>query len=72
VLDSASKHALEAFFESLRSEVVHSGIQVTLFCPGYINTQLSVNALTGDGTSYGGSLISIYVLLIDLLCTMLC
>jgi dehydrogenase/reductase SDR family protein 7B len=50
---SASKHALEAFFESLRSEVVHSGIQVTLFCPGYINTQLSVNALTGDGTSYG-------------------
>ena len=54
VIDSASKHALEAFFESLRSEVAHSGVQVTLFCPGYINTQLSVNAVTGDGTKHGG------------------
>lgn len=54
VIDSASKHALEAFFESVRSEVAQRGVHVTLVCPGYINTQLSVNAVTGDGTQYGG------------------
>jgi dehydrogenase/reductase SDR family protein 7B len=50
---SASKHALEGYFDALRVELYHRNIPVTIICPGYINTRLSVNALTGDGTSYG-------------------
>ena len=46
---SASKHALHGFFESLRAEVWREGILVTMVCPGFIRTQVSVNALTGSG-----------------------
>ncbi len=46
---SASKHALHGFFESLRAEVWREGILVSLVCPGFIHTQVSVNALTGSG-----------------------
>jgi len=47
---SASKHALHGFFDSLRSEVFENNIKVTLVCPGFIQTNVSLNALTGDGT----------------------
>ncbi len=47
---SASKHALHGFFDSLRSEVYKDNINVTLVCPGYVQTSLSFNALVGDGT----------------------
>ncbi|MHA7128420.1 SDR family oxidoreductase [Algoriphagus namhaensis] len=47
---SASKHALHGFFDALRAEQHTHNIQVTLICPGFIRTQVSVNALTGDGT----------------------
>ncbi|XP_055836950.1 dehydrogenase/reductase SDR family protein 7-like isoform X1 [Episyrphus balteatus] len=50
---SASKHALQAFSDSLRAEVAHKGLQVTTVSPGYIRTKLSMNALTGTGQSYG-------------------
>lgn len=50
---AASKHAMQAFCDSLRAEVYESNIQVTLISPGHINTSLSVNALTGSGTAYG-------------------
>ncbi len=50
---SASKHALHGFFESLRAEVWDLGIGVTLVCPGFIRTNISVNALTGDGSPQG-------------------
>jgi len=48
---AASKHALHGFFESLRAECSEDGILVTMICPGFIKTQVSVNALTGDGTA---------------------
>jgi len=51
--DGASKHALQAFFDSLRAEVVDCGIHVSVVSPGYIRTNLSVNSLTTDGTTYG-------------------
>ncbi|KAG0578827.1 hypothetical protein KC19_4G052300 [Ceratodon purpureus] len=35
---SASKHALNGYFNSLRSEVLHRGVRVTLACPGPIDT----------------------------------
>uniref|UniRef100_A0A182NM29 Dehydrogenase/reductase SDR family protein 7-like n=1 Tax=Anopheles dirus TaxID=7168 RepID=A0A182NM29_9DIPT len=50
---SASKHALQAFCDSLRAEVAKDNIKVTLISPGYINTAISMNALTGTGEKYG-------------------
>ena len=47
---AASKHALHGFFDCLRAEVHNDNIQVTLICPGYVHTNVSVNALTGDGS----------------------
>lgn len=47
---AASKHALHGFFDSLRAEHFHDHIAVTLICPGFVNTNVSKNALTGDGT----------------------
>jgi len=47
---SASKHALHGFFDSLRAEVHSNNIKVTLACPGFVQTNVSLNALTGDGT----------------------
>jgi short-subunit dehydrogenase len=47
---AASKHALHGFFESLLAEEYKRGIQVTMICPGYIRTNLSFNAVTGDGS----------------------
>lgn len=53
-LDAASKHATQAYFDCLRAEIDHYGIPVTVISPGYIRTNLSVNAVTGDGSKYGG------------------
>lgn len=50
---TASKHALQAFCDSLRAEMDVHNIHVTVISPGYINTALSMNALTGSGQSYG-------------------
>ena len=50
---NASKHALHGFYDSLRAEVYDDNIQVTLVCPGYINTNISLNALNEKGKSYG-------------------
>ncbi|MBZ4372529.1 SDR family oxidoreductase [Corallococcus sp. AS-1-6] len=47
---AASKHALHGFFDCLRAEIADDGLFVTLVCPGYIQTDVSKNALTGDGS----------------------
>ena len=47
---AASKHALHGWFEALRLEHEKDGIAVTMVCPGFIDTDISVNALTGDGS----------------------
>lgn len=49
---SASKHALQAFCDSLRAEVHQHNVKVTLISPGYISTNFSMNALTGSGAQY--------------------
>ena len=46
---AASKHALHGFFDSLRAEHHQDNIAVTLVCPGFVNTNVSKNALTGNG-----------------------
>lgn len=50
---AASKHALHGFFDALRAETWRQGIAVTLICPGYIKTDISLNAMTADGTPQG-------------------
>jgi len=49
---SASKHALQGFFESLRMEVFADNIKVLIVCPGKIKTDISVNALTETGNKH--------------------
>ncbi|WP_293788782.1 SDR family oxidoreductase [uncultured Pedobacter sp.] len=46
---AASKHALHGYFDSLRSEVYDKNIAITIVCPGFIKTNVTYNALTGDG-----------------------
>jgi len=47
---AATKHALHGFFDSLRAEVFNDNVKVTLVCPGFVTTNVSKNALTGDGS----------------------
>jgi short-subunit dehydrogenase len=47
---AAAKHALHGFFDSLRAEVWRENIFVTLICPGWVRTHVTINALTGDGS----------------------
>ncbi len=49
---AASKHALHGFFDSLRAELYNDNIAVTIICPGYVNTNVSKNALTADGSKH--------------------
>lgn len=50
---AASKHALHGYFESLAIENHANNIVVSMVCPGRILTDISLNALTGDGTKNG-------------------
>ncbi len=50
---AAAKHALHGFFDCLRAEVWPDNIQVTIICPGYIRTNVSMNALTATGSALG-------------------
>lgn len=50
---AGSKHAVQGFFNSLRQEMYEHNVHVTLLCPGFIKTNISRNALTGDGSKFG-------------------
>jgi len=50
---AAAKHALHGFFETLRSEVYQHNIKVLIAFPGRIKTDISLHALTKDGTPHG-------------------
>jgi short-subunit dehydrogenase len=49
---SATKFALHGFYEALRAEESKNGILVTLVCPGFIQTAISLSALKGDGSKH--------------------
>lgn len=49
---AASKHALHGYFDSLRSEVYDKGISISIICPGFINTNITINSVTGNGDLY--------------------
>ena len=46
---SASKHALHGYFDSLRNEI-DSNIKISIICPGFIKTNVTINALIADGS----------------------
>jgi dehydrogenase/reductase SDR family member 7B len=50
---SASKHALHGFFETLRAECHPDNIKVNIIIPGRISTNISLNAITKDGSRHG-------------------
>jgi short-subunit dehydrogenase len=50
---AATKHALHGFMDSLRAEVAGDGIFISMVCPGFVATNVSLNALTGDGKAQG-------------------
>ena len=45
----AAKHGLIGYADALRAELVPHGIEVHVVCPGSVATDVSRNALTGDG-----------------------
>jgi dehydrogenase/reductase SDR family member 7B len=50
---SASKFAVNGFLESLRTELLHSGVHVLTACPGFTASNIRMVALGSDGTSKG-------------------
>lgn len=52
---TASKHAMEGFFESLRTEVMHRGVHILVACPGFTASNIRNAALTADGSQQGES-----------------
>lgn len=50
---AAAKHGLHGFFDTLRAETYADGLQILLVCPGYVRTNISLNALTADGKAQG-------------------
>lgn len=50
---AASKHALQAWYDTARAELADKNIKFTVASPGYVKTALSLNALTGSGQVYG-------------------
>ncbi|MFH1852787.1 MAG: SDR family oxidoreductase [Candidatus Neomarinimicrobiota bacterium] len=49
---ASSKHALLGFADALRAEVWDDGIRVHAIMPGFVRTNASLNALTGDGSKH--------------------
>ena len=52
---SAAKHGVFGYFDALRAETDRRGIQVHMVAPGSVKTDVSRNALSGDGSARGVS-----------------
>lgn len=51
----ASKHAMQGFFDTLRIELLSTGVDVLVVSPGFVATDIRQRALAGDGTPLGKS-----------------
>lgn len=49
----ATKRAMAGFFDALRVELQNTGVSVTTIYPGWVQTEMSQRALSGDGTPSG-------------------
>jgi len=52
---TASKFAMEGFFEALRTEVMKKGVHLLVVSPGFTGTNIRNSALTASGTVQGES-----------------
>ncbi len=52
---SASKHAMFGFFDSLRIELMGSGVSVTMVAPDFVLSEVHRRALDGEGRPLGSS-----------------
>lgn len=52
---SASKFALQGFFDTLRSEHLNEGLHVAMIFPGFTASNIRVNALDANGNKQGFS-----------------
>ncbi|TDQ08174.1 SDR family oxidoreductase [Pedobacter metabolipauper] len=50
---SASKFAMNGFMESLRTELLKTGVHVMVACPGFTTSNIRVAALSKDGEAHG-------------------
>ena len=50
---SASKMALQGFYDGLRAEVYFQGIHVNFVVPGFVKTSISINAMNASGGKHG-------------------
>lgn len=50
---NASKHALQGYMDSVRLEIMEKGVHVMVISPGFVQTDVSLNALAADGSPYG-------------------
>ncbi|MDC7227581.1 MAG: SDR family NAD(P)-dependent oxidoreductase [Spirochaetales bacterium] len=50
---SSAKHALHGFYETLAAETWTSGIRVSMIIPGFVRTNISYNAVDGEGRAFG-------------------
>jgi len=50
---SSSKFAMNGFMESLRTELLKTGVHVMVACPGFTTSNIRVAALSQDGTAHG-------------------
>mgnify|MGYP005854916629 CR=1 FL=1 len=52
---TASKFAMNGFFESLRTEVMNQGVHILVAAPGFTASNIRNNALTAHGQAQGAS-----------------
>lgn len=50
---SAAKGAIHLWANSLRAEVANDGVGVSVIFPGFVKTNVSINALNGEGKAQG-------------------
>jgi short-subunit dehydrogenase len=49
----AAKHAVMGFYDALRAELDGTGVEVSTILPGFVRTNISHAAVTGDGGTFG-------------------
>jgi short-subunit dehydrogenase len=52
---AASKHAIKGYIETLQCELYKTNLTISLVYPGRINTNISKNALIGNGEQHGAT-----------------
>jgi dehydrogenase/reductase SDR family member 7B len=50
---AAAKHALHGFYDAARAEHWRDNVKFTVACPGYVKTNVSLNAVDGKGGKHG-------------------